>query len=427
MSKTHTRGTYAARRLLAVLALSAPLLLGACDADRWLKVSAPSRIPAENLETPEFAALLVNGAIADFECAIGAFIMVEGIVGDEFGDAQLGAAGWPYDRRDANTQPGGSYGTAGCDANQVPGIYRPLSTARWAADNALKALEKYTPAEVAGRDSLVATAALYSGFSHAMLGMAMCSAALDEGPEIASAQLFARAEEKFTQAIDAAASVSAVKNAALVGRARVRLYQANMTGAAADAGQVPAGFRFDATASDASNRRYNRVYSSNVASRFYTIEPQARGLMTEGVIDPRTLVTNSGLRAADGQTTWIQTKYTAYGSPIPVARYEEAQLIIAEAEGGQGAIDIVNALRAAHGLPAYTGATDAASVLRLVLEERRRELFVEGQRLYDIHRHQLPLLPAPGTAYPQKGGSYGTTTCLPLPDVERFNNPNIGG
>ena len=69
-------------------------------------------------QSPDAAALLVNGAIGNFECALGAAIMVTGIIGDEFSDAQLGAAQWPYDRRDANTQPGGIYGTSGCTSAQ---------------------------------------------------------------------------------------------------------------------------------------------------------------------------------------------------------------------------------------------------------------------------------------------------------------------
>ena len=34
------------------------------------------------------------------------------------------------------------------------------------------------------------------------------------------------------------------------------------------------------------------------------------------------------------------------------------------------------------------------------------------------------MAPAPGAAYPH-GGVYGHTVCLPLPDIERVNNPNI--
>jgi starch-binding outer membrane protein, SusD/RagB family len=421
------RGTLgrAVRSAAAVCVLTA---LAACDTDSLLKVSAPNALPAENLETPDAATLLVNGAIGNFECALGAAILVTGIIADEFGDAQLGAAQWPYDRRDANLQPGSIYGTSGCTSAQGPGIYSPLSVARWSADNAYRALDGFTADQVAKRDSLMAAASLYAGFSLTHLGMAMCSAALDEGPEITNMQLFAEAEQRFTRTITHAnqAGVTAFVHAANVGLARARLYQGNGAGAATAAALVPAGFVLNATASDAEPRRYNRVYHSNIQSRFYTIEPQSRNLTTGGVPDPRTHVINSGNRGQDGEIVWYQTKYESFGAPLPVARYEEAQLIIAEAEGGQTAVNIVNALRAAHGLPAYTGPTDAASIRDLIVEERRRELFVEGFRLHDIHRFNLPLIPAPGTEFPVKGGTYGSTTCLPLPDVERFNNPSIG-
>ena len=404
-------------------------LLTACDTDDLLKVSAPSQLPADDLETPEAAALLVNGAIGNFECALGAAVLVTGIIADEFADAQLGAAQWPYDRRDANLQPGSIYGTSGCTSAQGPGIYSPLSVARWAADNTYKALQTFTDDQVAKRDSLMAATALYAGFSLGHLGMAMCSAALDEGPEITNMQLFAEAEQRFSTALTHAtqANIPAYQHAANVGLARVRLFQGDAAGAASAAALVPAGFRLEATASDAETRRYNRVFHSNIQTRFYTIEEQSRSLMTEGAPDPRALVINSGQRAADGGDAWYQQKYTAFGSPIPIARYEEAQLILAEATGGTAAVDIINALRAPHGIDPYTGPTDAASIENLIIEERRRELFVEGFRMHDIHRFQLPLVPAPGTEFPVKGGTYGSTTCLPLPDVERYNNPSIGG
>jgi len=416
------------RRTLAACVLAA-LALTACDTEKWLDVSAPGLLPAENLESPDAAPLLVNGAIGNFECALGAAIMVTGIISDEFADAQLGAAQWPYDRRDANTQPGGIYGTAGCTSAQGMGIYSPLSVARWSADNAYRTLEAFTADQVARRDSLMAASALYAGFSLAHLGMAMCSAAIDEGPEITNQQLFAEAENRFATALTLAqqANVPNYQHAANVGLARVRLYQGNTAGAEAAAAQVPPGFRLEASASASEGRRYNRIFHANVQARNYTIEPQSRNLMTEGVEDPRSLTVESGLRTSDGQIGWIQQKYLAYDSPIPIARYEEAQLILAEARGGQDAVDIINALRAPHGIPDYTGPTDAASIRNLIIEERRRELFVEGFRMHDIHRFQLPLVPAPGTEYPVKGGAYGNTTCLPLPDVERFNNPTISG
>ncbi|MBA2458981.1 MAG: RagB/SusD family nutrient uptake outer membrane protein [Gemmatimonadales bacterium] len=61
-----------------------------------------------------------------------------------------------------------------------------------------------------------------------------------------------------------------------------------------------------------------------------------------------------------------------------------------------------------------------------IIEERRRELFLEGHRLGDIIRYGLPLFPAPGTPF-YVGGEFGTQVCFPLPAVERDNNPNIAG
>ena len=81
-------------------------------------------------------------------------------------------------------------------------------------------------------------------------------------------------------------------------------------------------------------------------------------------------------------------------------------------------------MRAAVNLNPYTGPTDAASITSLIASERQRVLFLEGFRAFDIERLALPLVPAAGTAYLQ-GGVYGATVCLPVPDIERNNNPNI--
>jgi hypothetical protein len=146
------------------------------------------------------------------------------------------------------------------------------------------------------------------------------------------------------------------------------------------------------------------------------------------VADPRVIVTNAGKNATDNRTPlFIQTKYATSSTPIPIASYKEAQLILAEAQGGQAAVTIINNLRAAAGL-APIQAADAASITAAIIDERARQLFLEGQHLYDVRRLNLPLVPAAGIPYSTvylKGGNYGTERCFPLPDVERLNNPNI--
>jgi len=421
-------------------AVAAAVVLG-CNTNRLLDVNAPNSVPVTLFDSPADANLMTNSAISDFECAFGAAVLVEGVISDELADAQLGAAQWPYDRRDANTQTNGIYGTSGCAGNQGPGIYTPLSTARWDADNALTKLTAWTDAQVPNRQTLIARMNLYAGFAYAMLGVSMCNAAFDLGPSIDQKAMFALAEKRFTDAIAAAQplALTDIVNAALVGRARVRLYQGNTSGALTDAQAVPKGFVFNAStdASDAGGRRGNRIYAALQQTGNYTVEAFALDLKTEtGESDPRSAVVVTNTRPADSRSVIsVPKKYSSGATlnntigdaiPLPMARYEEAQLIIAEIQGGANAVTIINALRAAVSLKPYTGATDATSIKNLVIDERRRVLFVEGLRNYDIQRFNITLNPAIGAAYPRVGGTYGNTTCLPLPDIERYNNPNIG-
>jgi len=422
-----------ARRLLAVVLAASPWL-AACNTNDLLKVAAPTLLPSGQLYTPAQASLMVNGAIADFECAFASSALVEGIISDEFQDAQLGAAAWDYDRRSANQFPGGSYGVNACDNNQTPGIYAPLSTARYDADAILKSLQGYKPSDVgAAYDSLTAAAALYAGFSYAMMGMSMCNAAFDLGPQQTQAQMFALAEQRFNTAITSAQKLSStgMLRAAYVGRARVRLFQGNTAGADADAKLVPAGFEYDATYSDANGRRYNRLYAATAKYGFYSIETGSRSITVEGIPDPRVPVYNTGVNGADRTQIWATKKWNSLNDAVRIASSDEARLIQAEAEytaNPGAAIALINGLRDQWSIPHYSGASDAASVKQLIINERRAILFGEGQRNYDYERFSLafPSYAAVGAAFPAKGGTYGNTVCLPLPDIERLNNPNIG-
>ncbi|HTL94232.1 MAG TPA: RagB/SusD family nutrient uptake outer membrane protein, partial [Gemmatimonadaceae bacterium] len=363
---------------------------------------------------------------------LGSAVVVEALIAGEMNDAQLGAAQWDYARRTANALTNGIYGTAGCAATQAPGIYLPLSTARFDADHAITNLTTWTDAQVPGRVGLLAVADLYAGFSYAFLGMSMCQAAFDNGPAVNQKGMFALAEKRFTDAIAnaQAAGADSIRFAAYVGRARVRLYQGNTAGALADAQLVPKGFVFNSSNSATALRLYNRVFAVTKQFGFYSIPSWSQNLTTEnGEIDPRSATQLAGTRSANNNQTivFVPNKYVGGDAvPMPIARYEEAQLIIAEVQGGAQAVSIINAMRATVGLKPYTGATDAASIKNLVISERQRVLFIEGFRNYDIERFQIPFNPPVGASFPVGGGTYGNTTCLPLPDIEKNNNPSLG-
>jgi len=410
---------------LGTLLVAGTLMLSSGCGD-VLDVQPPDLIPAEGLADPENAELLLNGAIGDFECAFGAYVTLTGVMAHEMIDATQTAARWPYDRR--NVIPNDAlYGTSSCSGM---GIYTPLSTARWSADYILEKLQGWTDAEVANRQELIAKAAVFSGYSHLLLAEAFCTVAIDLSGELSSSTVTEMAIARFDTAIQAAqaAGTTDVINLARVGRARAYLGLGQGSNALADAQAVPADFEYMATASGDFSRRANRVYAQNglgsSAGTALSVGEAYRSLTYNGQPDPRVPVSDFIRVNTDGTDLYLQLKYMSLDDPLPIATGDEAQLIVAEVQGGQTAVDIINDLHAAVGLDPFPGGS-ASEIAAQVIEERNRELWLEGHRFFDIRRLSLPLVPAPGTPY-RKGGTYGDNVCFPLPDVEVRNNPNVG-
>lgn len=90
--------------------------------------------------------------------------------------------------------------------------------------------------------------------------------------------------------------------------------------------------------------------------------------------------------------------YQTSTAPIAVIRNAELILIRAEARARTGslgdAIDDLNIIRNAAGLPDYSGAVTEADVIDEVLRQRRYELYGEGHRWVDVRRlNRLDTLP----------------------------------
>ncbi|HEX7118979.1 MAG TPA: RagB/SusD family nutrient uptake outer membrane protein [Longimicrobiales bacterium] len=413
----------------AVLALGVTLMAAACNFDELLEVELPDQIPTDGLAEPQNAKLLTDGAVADFECAYGAYVALTSVMAGEMMDATPTAARWPYDRRSVNPNDG-LYSTSDCEAL---GIYTPLSRARWSADNILQHLQEWTDEQVPDRQRLIATAAAYAGYSRVLLAEGFCTVAgINNGPELTPEQVLQNAIERFNTAIEAAQGLGdgdPLLNFAYMGRARAYLGLGNGAAAVADAQRIPPGFVYGMSADTAPGRRVNRVFAQSGTNTLgggnaLTVAPAYRALQHMGVADPRVPVIDAGFED-EGVAIFWQAKYPTRNTPIPIASYDEAQLIIAEVEGGATAEAIINDFHTAAGLPAFdaTGLSDA-EILAHVIEERRSELWLEGHRFHDIRRHELPLDPEPGTPH-RRGGFYGDDRCFPLPSVEIRNNPNI--
>lgn len=417
---------------------------GACTDITSLQQENPGAISVSTLYVPANAQLLVNGAISDFECAYNRYVVGSGLFTDELSVAISQSANYDYDARRLLTNA--TYGTNHCGSptpstSQQPGIYTPLSVARATADTALAKLEGWSDADVANRQKLIGQAATYAGYSLVLLGEGMCSAAINLGPELQPPALFNEAVARFDKAIAAAtaANDAATLNLARLGRARAKLDlggAANLAAAAADAALIPASFVANTSPDAVNARRQNLVFINIAQSSFSTVDTSFRNVLVPGgtTQDPRVAVIDLNRNGtATGSRLFIPAKDNANNLPLRLGSYAEAQLIVAENAAATGdlpgAVTAINNARSkTSGVPPYVlpaGAT-AADVKAQIIEERRRELFMEGHRLGDLRRYNLPFTPAAGAPY-QYGGTYGTQTCFPLPDVERINNPTIAG
>jgi len=414
---------WTARR--AVVALAAVTGWG-CS----FEVAAPSLVRGDLLDVPSNAGILLAGVQADFECALAHYIVSAGLLGSELGVGSVLQTIKEIDKRDLS--PANSlYTSLTCSGNveNAAGLYRPLSTARWQADNTLRLLEGWTDAEVQARPARIATAAAYAGYSLVLMGEGMCTAAIDGGPELTPTQLFDAAEARFTKGIAAAQAAQSTDLLTwnLLGRARARHRRGRLADAAADAAAVPVGYAKTATYSGDAARRENLVSVHAFRSRIITVDSSYRNLTFGGVPDPRVAVTDARTNAADAITRlWQPAKYPTVSSPIAFATGAEARLIVAEARGGAEAVAIINDLHARAALPPFAGG-DAAAIQAQIVEERRREFFLTGHHLGDVRQYQLPMSPRAGSPVPAAYGAgvYGGASCFALPDVERLNNPNI--
>jgi len=405
-------------------------LAGLTACNSLLDVDNPGSVPAESLSDPALAPALAAAAMQTLQCGVIQYAATVGMLSSEYLNANSFVDNHPWEWRGVNeikAAPGScNYGRG----TTAMGYYTPLQQARFQLDDAFDRLDKFTDAEVTGRAGLMASMRAYSGYADLLLGEGMCEMTMDNGPKMTRADVFAKAEERFTDAITRATAVNdqSILNMARVGRARARLNLKKLVEAAADANLVPSGFVRNAEFTEGgAAQRENRIYNLTIRNEYLSVAAPYRNLTVNGVPgnipDPRVKVKDAGKRANDQVTPLFQQqKFLAGNSSHPIASWNEAQLIYAEAVGGQAGFDAINRVRTANQVPTLTGPVPTGQAFTdLILEERRRQLFSEGQRYGDMLRYNLPFT----TGTTLRGNRYSDLTCTPLPDVETRNNPNF--
>ena len=423
-------------RPLDVFAACCLLMAAGCSRLNDLLAVEPTKsIPSDVAEAPENAQLLIDGAKSDFDCAFEAYVVLGGLIGEELDETRQNIQRQPYDLR-KQTSADLLYATGACGSL---GVYTPLQVARSSAERTLALLRGWTDADVPGRGAAMATMSTYAGYATLLLGEGFCStviSSLDDklqlvwGGEISRDSALRVAESRFGDAIAAATSLGSpvVLDLARAGRARARADLGDLPNAGADARLVSPTFVYQITASGSLPRRNNRVWAQNSSSNHLT----SVGAIYRAMADPRVPFADAHDVTAWGNEIYVQLKYPSVSSPIRLASAAEMRLIIAEADislGGsaslQEAQSILNAFRAT-GKQTALSSTDPDSLRAALVDQRRRELFLESQHLSDLVRFQIAPTPPPGSPHPS-GLLYGSQLCLPLPDVERQNNPVLSG
>jgi starch-binding outer membrane protein, SusD/RagB family len=415
------------RALLLPVAVTILLVTGACH--NILSVDLPGRIPTDLLNDPLTAPTLAASVTADFECAFSEYVLATTTLSDQFlgASGNLNAKNWGTKKIYENDT-----GNETNQCGQAYGAYLPLQTARFDANDVLTRLNGWTDTQAkVALAPLRARVATLGAYAYTLLGEGFCAMRFDLQKQVLTpAQVLAIADTKFTEAIALVNAMTAgsdktqLLNLAHAGRARERLDAGDLATAASEAALVAPGFEFNVTRSVDAATRYNNAWYEISELGNSSVDPAYRNLTVGGVPDPRVQVVPGPTlslppKAFDGVTDLyvVTNKNVSRADPMRLASYIEAQLIIAEVQKGNTAVNIINARRQQLSLPQYTGPTDDAAIMALILDERNREFFMEGgQRYNDLLRFKIPWK----VGNDQNGVPYGTTTCMPLPLDERL-------
>ncbi len=393
---------------MGVLCVLSGVSLTACK--DFLTAENPSEILATDLQDPKALPILINGVAGDYDYMYSYAIVTLGYFSNE-----LWHTGSSSDWRELETglaDPSGAMGTT----------YDRAVKANWTADNAANLiLDAISDAK--SRPEL-AKARTYAGYAQLLLADNFCQVTVGGGPAQTPQAVYGLALANFAEAVSVAttANDAVEKLKALAGRARANLMLGTYQAARDDARQIPAGWSFQAIYSLNSSREENFIPSQTVAK-----------FRKEGGVDPAYY--NDAMYANDPRLSFInkgesfkgedrirqfveQTKYPERESPAPIANWQEARLIEAEAELQLGnttrAIALINELRTRVGvaLPAYSGLATETAVMDQILFERSVELYLQAQHLVDRRRSGDPSLG-------------GRENCGQISWNEAQSNPNV--
>ena len=439
-----------ALRLAAALAIFGTV--AACDTlDELLVASNPERISEDALNDALLIDVLTNSVIGEFSAMYDDPFIWRGSM---FTDEQITGINWESTARLSQR-------LVRYDEGDPDNMFSQISAARVMADSAAGRFRNLIDNSAA--DERMAIALIYAGYSHIILGDAMCEAVFNVAETISSqAQVYERGLSRFEEGMQVAGAAGRgdLVNLARVGLARAHLNLGNHSQVMQHASEVPADFVYWVEYAQTSDGGTDLVlwgringgnHSLGVHPNFLNGEFGTQDITT-GQTDPRVQHTPSwslghnrltrlykpyqslpfsgfnGEAIADGGAPPFYER----GTDIKMASGLEAMHHFYEAAGPDGmgpagsTLDFVNARRTAGNQePVDLSGADLMAELR---DQRGRDMYLGGFRLGDLRRWKNQgagdFFPS-GTHPTTEWGSYGDATCFPLPLEEYEGNPNL--
>ena len=414
-------------------------LLGAAMAcGDIFEVEDPQAFGDEDLNNTAILANVVNGAEGSLHQNFDDFVVVTELLGD----AMESTSTWIDWEDISEGRVRGDWPSAGSFSGPQNGILQ----ARFAAQSAEARVANVLGAGAAA-SPLIAQARWVDGVADLLLGMGWCEGPLaNGGVRSPNTAFFPQAITKLNSALTATAGIPAAdktkwESAIRAARARANLLAGNYDAALADADAVPAGFTKMAVYAEGSGGQ-----QSTTGNQFHQNRNRSGGLRRKwhgavmGVnagstayqtvylpdwfdntkIDPRMALNRKvGELGVNNRFAFFGiSKYADRGADQVMFSKREMNLIAAEVYMRRGDYANMTARlnldRAVQGLAALPTLT-AANAQTALLNERLAVLFIEGQRMYDLHRFNLV-----GTTL-----GTGRATMLPLSQTEVLNNTSM--
>ena len=429
--------TISTRRLF-LGALVAALASTGCD-ESIFDVKNPGRILDDDLNTAQGVKSLVTGMSADFSASYDDLSFTTARLSDEI----VGSGSY------FST---GRYRRGLFDSEDSNGFWAGVQRARWVAEAGLIRMRNIEGYQFDGNPE-TARAHLFGGLANRWFGENFCqvifsqpyddenpgpAGEIDTGDAMERDAAFRRAIALLERAIQNAGGDSDIVNAAEGGLAQVYMGLGDFSNAVAHAAKVPTDFVFAAAYSSNSGRETSQIWNETHGRHEVSAWMTLAG--TVGAGDPRTPWTDCSAEGsgcpsgngADGQTIHVrQEKYPTRDDDIPLVKGTEMRLI--EAEGAlmagdlAGAMAKINEMRAHHGLDplesdgtigSITGGDGGGANLTsmsgwdILDRERHLTLWLEGRRLWDLHRWDHPHLDGGGVVY--EATVARRASCMPI-------------